>query len=69
MSHFYAIESEIWIGFGPVGSNEKPNGWSSMLVMLLLRAVFFMFLWAKKKLNVFKNIAASALKSYIIYLL
>ena len=40
MGDFYGTGIEIWAGFGPV--------WQ------LLRQVYFMFSWAKKK--VFKNI-------------
>ena len=45
VNNFYEREIEIWAGFGPVGGTEK-NNWANY--EQLLRAVFFMFSWAKK---------------------
>ena len=39
---------------------------TAIISMLLLRAVFYVFRGKKKYLNFFKNIVASALKSYIL---
>ena len=49
--------------FWAVRAAEKKNK-QPAISMLLLRSVFYVFI-AKKNLNFFKNIVASALKSYI----
>ena len=43
--HFHGTENEIWAGFGPVGNTEKII--LGRLYEQLLRAVFFLFSWAK----------------------
>ena len=60
MGNFYGTGIKIWAGYGPVGITEKEKNWANY--EQLLRPVFSRF-HGKKNTN--KNIAASALKSFI----
>ena len=51
--HFYGTEIEIWAGFWPVGITEKKT-WVDY--EQLLRAVFFMFSWAKNYFSVYTRV-------------
>ena len=64
MGDFCETGIEIWAGFGPIGSTEKKGSWLIMSHFGLVGG-FFMSSGAKKILEFFKNIVASALKSCI----
>ena len=62
MGDFNGTGSEIWAGFGPIGSNEK-KGLGRLWATF--EDAFFMFPAAKFFLKNFKSSVVSALKSYI----